>query len=84
MHVTKMTVMKAVFNVKDYVYFQYYTIIEEYSMGITHLYHITSLETFRHTQISSWQITVAESNPFPEETNPEMLMLPAMGMRPAW
>lgn len=25
-----MTMMKAVFNVNDYVYFQYYTIIEEY------------------------------------------------------
>lgn len=30
MHVAKMAVMKAVFIVNDYVYFQYYTIIEEY------------------------------------------------------
>lgn len=49
MHVTMMTVMKAVFNVNDDVYFQYYTIIEQYSMSITHLYHITSLEAFLGT-----------------------------------
>lgn len=83
MPVTKMTVMKAVLMLMMMFIFNIVLLLKS---TVWPLLIYTTLHLWRHlgTQFSSRQITVAELSPFPAETKPEMLMLPATGMRPTW